>query len=500
MFGNGVKLILLQKLRNKVCLTDSDLTTEDVWKNYLQIWTQNSQLSFVDDLKQFNENKNMLELTEVDLIDSKPNVYVSHSWKSNFNSLVSRLEEYCEKLKQEDVQNETERDEPIFWIDILCSNQWKTHLHDISYYNIHIDLGIKEIGRSVFIFSINKLDEQKPFQNSLLNRTTCLFDMYCTLKHLIEYDIVGTQEDLQILLKTLQNSTSNQFIHLLTSESSTEEEKLIILQTIQQIFQNQTTESVAFDEWFDSQLYQFLVDWKKVQEITATANNELKESLESLEISPPPSLPEENHLKPSNDSTTAATPAPAAVQEGVVIDIDKETLIMFTCPYEFCQGTITVAPNQINCGVFRHGVYKQSGRPIGPHLSKEKCLELIRQNKVHGCAQPFRIRKVREVPLEKNEKEVKGGEEEERGNDNGEKKQETEEEKKTAEAKAESEMKGEEVKEGVEQKEGEEKEEETEKGQGKKGKNKKQQKKQNNNKQNNNPHHFRYFIETCGYV
>jgi len=56
------------------------------------------------------------------------------------------------------------------------------------------------------------------------------------------------------------------------------------------------------------------------------------------------------------------------------------------CPH--CDGDIQIL--QINCGIFRHGVYKD-GRQLDPHASKELCDQVVKDNLVYGCAKPFKI-------------------------------------------------------------------------------------------------------------
>jgi hypothetical protein len=173
-------------------------------------------------------------------------------------------------------------------------------------------------------------------------------------------------------------------------------------------------------EWFNQSLHSALIEWETSQEAAHRARGDFDSStevdephntshqLENLSLddsglplkassaSSPPSLTAstDSALALADPTTESIPPSSVDPLEGIVIEMGNERLIMFTCPYEECQGTITVAPNQVNCGVFRHGVYKATGRPIGAHLSKSKCLELIHQQKVYGCAQPFRIRKI----------------------------------------------------------------------------------------------------------
>ena len=80
--------------------------------------------------------------------------------------------------------------------------------------------------------------------------------------------------------------------------------------------------------------------------------------------------------------------------QGTMIDMGRDgKMIMFSCPYEECGGTVLVSPSQVMCGVFRHAVMKTTGRPIDPHCSRERCEVFVREGKVFGCAQPFRVLK-----------------------------------------------------------------------------------------------------------
>ena len=59
------------------------------------------------------------------------------------------------------------------------------------------------------------------------------------------------------------------------------------------------------------------------------------------------------------------------------------------CPNENCKQLILI--EAINCGIFRHAVYK-TGSELNPHSSKELCLSLLSKNELYGCGQPFRVR------------------------------------------------------------------------------------------------------------
>lgn len=57
------------------------------------------------------------------------------------------------------------------------------------------------------------------------------------------------------------------------------------------------------------------------------------------------------------------------------------------CPHCKCQVEIL----QINCAIFRHGVFKDTKEQIHPHLPKEQCDALIQEDKIYGCGKPFQL-------------------------------------------------------------------------------------------------------------
>jgi hypothetical protein len=61
----------------------------------------------------------------------------------------------------------------------------------------------------------------------------------------------------------------------------------------------------------------------------------------------------------------------------------------FNCPH--CQEQIIVYSNEINCGIFRHAVFKSNLQQINPHETKENCDKYVTNNLVYGCAKPFEI-------------------------------------------------------------------------------------------------------------
>jgi hypothetical protein len=56
------------------------------------------------------------------------------------------------------------------------------------------------------------------------------------------------------------------------------------------------------------------------------------------------------------------------------------------CPH--CGDYIII--EELNCGIFRHGVYK-TGEQIDPHMKEKQCLQLVKDCLIYGCGKPFQI-------------------------------------------------------------------------------------------------------------
>ena len=67
--------------------------------------------------------------------------------------------------------------------------------------------------------------------------------------------------------------------------------------------------------------------------------------------------------------------------------MDTKDTITVSCPH--CNLLIEVL--QVNCGIFRHGVYRQSNKQIPPHLSKPQCDLLKQRDLIWGCGKPFQV-------------------------------------------------------------------------------------------------------------
>lgn len=61
--------------------------------------------------------------------------------------------------------------------------------------------------------------------------------------------------------------------------------------------------------------------------------------------------------------------------------------LLVICPH--CQCSVEIL--EINCAIFRHATFKQSGAQLNPHASKEECDLLFQQDLIYGCGKPFRI-------------------------------------------------------------------------------------------------------------
>jgi hypothetical protein len=62
-------------------------------------------------------------------------------------------------------------------------------------------------------------------------------------------------------------------------------------------------------------------------------------------------------------------------------------MILVLCPH--CNQLIEII--ELNCCIFRCGVYKHNSEQIPPHLSKQECDRLAEENQIFGCGKPFRI-------------------------------------------------------------------------------------------------------------
>jgi len=82
----------------------------------------------------------------------------------------------------------------------------------------------------------------------------------------------------------------------------------------------------------------------------------------------------------------AAADQAAPQEEAIPITSDGDTFI-FECPQ--CAELLTVERKDVNCRVFRHGVYKSTLQAIDPHTPKDECERLMSEGRIYGCGKPF---------------------------------------------------------------------------------------------------------------
>ena len=68
--------------------------------------------------------------------------------------------------------------------------------------------------------------------------------------------------------------------------------------------------------------------------------------------------------------------------------MNEETFLV-ACPNPACHMAIIV--EELNCAIFRCGIFKDTYQQIPPHLTKKDCLDLIEKKLIYGCATPFRV-------------------------------------------------------------------------------------------------------------
>lgn len=67
------------------------------------------------------------------------------------------------------------------------------------------------------------------------------------------------------------------------------------------------------------------------------------------------------------------------------------TYLVTPCPH--CFEDIIIYEKDINCGIFTHGVLKDTGIQISPHISSQEAQKLIQDDKIYGCGKSFKLEK-----------------------------------------------------------------------------------------------------------
>lgn len=74
-----------------------------------------------------------------------------------------------------------------------------------------------------------------------------------------------------------------------------------------------------------------------------------------------------------------------------------DNFVNIECPH--CGQYIIVQKNEINCKIFRCGIFKQTGQQINPHETKDKCDMYYSNNLIYGCGKPFKLNDNLEVEI-----------------------------------------------------------------------------------------------------
>lgn len=78
------------------------------------------------------------------------------------------------------------------------------------------------------------------------------------------------------------------------------------------------------------------------------------------------------------------------MNDNVILDPDTGFYI-YQCPH--CSDYIETERKQLNCKIFRHGVYKANGIQVPPHSKKPLCDRIFHQGQIYGCGKPYQIYK-----------------------------------------------------------------------------------------------------------
>ncbi len=85
-------------------------------------------------------------------------------------------------------------------------------------------------------------------------------------------------------------------------------------------------------------------------------------------------------------STQTSTQTSTPTQE-----VKEEDVLKFLCPH--CEDEIEVLKREINCGIFRHAIFKVPPHSAAnqPHAPEVVCQKAVLEGSVHGCAKPFEL-------------------------------------------------------------------------------------------------------------
>ena len=62
---------------------------------------------------------------------------------------------------------------------------------------------------------------------------------------------------------------------------------------------------------------------------------------------------------------------------------------VYKCPH--CFEYFIINSKELNCKIIRHARFIHDFSQVDPHLTQEKCLELIESKLIYGCCKPVMI-------------------------------------------------------------------------------------------------------------
>ena len=65
-------------------------------------------------------------------------------------------------------------------------------------------------------------------------------------------------------------------------------------------------------------------------------------------------------------------------------------MLILLCPN--CEEYVEI--QEINCGIFRHAIYKNTLSQVNSHLPENECKNLLENNQVFGCCKPFKLENI----------------------------------------------------------------------------------------------------------
>tara|TARA_B100001093_G_C26637092_1_gene931451 strand:- start:736 stop:981 length:246 start_codon:yes stop_codon:yes gene_type:complete len=63
--------------------------------------------------------------------------------------------------------------------------------------------------------------------------------------------------------------------------------------------------------------------------------------------------------------------------------------LILKCPH--CNDYVLIYKKEFNCKIFRHAYYRDSYKQIDPHMKKDICIKLLKEDLIYGCGKPFKL-------------------------------------------------------------------------------------------------------------